>query len=516
MKKLSFLLIIILAFSQICNSQTETKTKQKKTDPTQDAIKAKQKKEKAAEKNLDPKGNMELLNQWGERPANIQRLYLAAWNIFAAKPLNGTYADLADDAKFRQLCKENGIIKLGGPMLGTVSPTGVNVWLRTFLPARVEVKVTIDGSEKSFGPVQSTLETDMSAIVPVTGLKPAMHYSYRVLVDGKPIPIPKNASIITPPDGKQPTKESIAFGTCFHRWGLGNQKQADVIISREPSAMLIYGDIAVQDRDNNAGLHRADYLLRDLFPAWQSLVASVPVYATWDDHDYFDNDLAGIPSGFTKEDKEKVWDVFRHAWNNPSYGFGEKDKGVFLRTRVGPCDIIMTDERYFRTGEKGSFLGDEQMKWLEAQLLDCKGPFIILSNGTMWSDYVSDGKDSWGVNDPEGREKIFNLIEKNHIGGVLLISGDRHGARGFRIPRPSGYNFYEFEAGSLGGRTGPPPTDPKWTTQLYGISGRYAFGEFTFDTTVPDPEVTFRLIGDDASIIYELKLSRSQLTPPGK
>lgn len=36
-----------------------------------------------------------------------------------------------------------------------------------------------------------------------------------------------------------------------------------------------------------------------------------------------------------------------------------------------------------------------------------------------------------------------------------MISGDRHGTRGFRIPRPSGFNFYEFEAGSLGGRTGP-------------------------------------------------------------
>jgi alkaline phosphatase D len=177
----------------------------------------------------------------------------------------------------------------------------------------------------------------------------------------------------------------------------------------------------------------------------------------------------------------------------------------------------MTDERYFRTGQEGSYLGDDQMKWLEAQLLDCKGPFIILANGTMWSDYVSDGKDSWGVFDPKGRERIFNLIEKKRIGGVLLISGDRHGARGFRIPRPSGYNFYEFEAASLGGRTGPAPTNPEWKTQFYGISGKYAFGEFTIDAAVPDPEVTFRLIGsEDGAVIHELKLTRSQLTPRGQ
>jgi len=68
----------------------------------------------------------------------------------------------------------------------------------------------------------------------------------------------------------------------------------------------------------------------------------------------------------------------------------------------------------------------------------------------MWSDYVSGGKDSWGTKDPAGRERIFNFIEENNIKGVLLISGDRHGARGFRIPRPSGYEFYEFEPASLG------------------------------------------------------------------
>ena len=194
-------------------------------------------------------------------------------------------------------------------------------------------------------------------------------------------------------------------------------------------------------------------------------------------------------------------------------GFNDERRGIFQRLRIGPCDVIMVDHRYFRKNQPGSFLGDEQMAWLEQQLLDCKGPFIILSCGTMWSDYVSRGKDSWGKCDPAGRERIFNLIEKNRIGGVLLISGDRHGARGFRIPRPSGFEFYEFEAGSLGGRKGPSVTKPEWTTQLYGIASKYAFGEFSINATLLDPEVTFRLIQDNGTVIYSLTLTRSQLTP---
>lgn len=472
------------------------------------------KKQKVKKQKDELAGNLKLLNQWGEQPATIQSLYTAAFKVLESRH-GATFGDVAADGEVQRLCAAEGIVHLGGPMLGCINSRGASIWIRTLRPARVEVQVSVDGKVRLFGPVKSTPETDLTAIVPVTGLKPATSYPYRVLVDGKAINIPDHAAITTSPSESSPGKVRIAFGTCPHRWGLGNQKQWTLIRRRKPVAMLLGGDIAVQDRNNHLGLHRADYLLRDFFPAWQDFSAVIPVYATWDDHDYFANDRWGIPKGYTLRDKECVCDVFRRAWNNPSYGFGDERRGVFLRTRIGPCDVIMTDERYFRTGEKGSFLGDEQMKWLEAQLLDCKGPFIILSNGTMWTDYVSNGKDSWGVWDPEGRERIFNFIEKHRIGGILLISGDRHGARGFRIPRPSGFSFYEFEAGSLGGRTGPPPTKPEWDTQFYGISGKYAFGEFTIDATVPDPEVTFRLIQDDGTIVHEMKLTRSQLTPPG-
>ena len=52
----------------------------------------------------------------------------------------------------------------------------------------------------------------------------------------------------------------------------------------------------------------------------------------------------------------------------------------------------------------------------------------------MWSGKVSGGKDSWGKFDPAGREEILSLIEQHKIPGLLLISGDRHGTRGSRIP----------------------------------------------------------------------------------
>ena len=64
------------------------------------------------------------------------------------------------------------------------------------------------------------------------------------------------------------------------------------------------------------------------------------------------------------------------------------------------------------------------------------------------------------------------------------MSGDRHGARGFTIPRPSGFAFHEFEAGSLGRVPGPDAMAKDTSIQLFGHhgTGAIAFGEFTFDT----------------------------------
>ncbi len=455
---------------------------------------------------------LEILNLWGEKPEAVNQLYRMIYQSLENNT-EATFASVVENKALQAHCQKHGMTHLGGPMLGCLSADGAKVWVRTLKPAKVEVKMTVDGVEKIYGPVQSSIESDLTAIVSVTGLKPGASAPYKVLIDGKEAAIPKHAAITTPPEGDS-NEFRIAFGTCQHRWGIAYNENSQQIRKHQPLAMLMYGDVAAQDRNNDLGMHRADYAMRDLQPAWQNLVCSTPVYTSWDDHDYFDNDLWGIPKGFTDQDRRGVRKVWTQSWNNPYYGLGDEGGGIFNHTRIGPCDIIMTDNRYFRTKEgKHCFLGSEQMEWLKKTLLACRGQFIILTCGTMWSDVVSKGKDSWGKFDPEAREEIFRFIEDNKIPGVLLLSGDRHGSRVFRIPRPSGHQYYEFEPACLGGRTGPPATDKRWDTQLYGTSGKFAFGEFVFDVSKKDPTVTYQLVEHSGEVLYELTLNRSQLTP---
>ncbi|MCU0782385.1 MAG: alkaline phosphatase D family protein, partial [Akkermansiaceae bacterium] len=294
----------------------------------------------------DLAAGMKLLELWGDQPEPVRRFYQGAFQSLAARR-EATFADLARDADASRLAAA-ALDRLGGPMLGSARPDGASVWVRTLRP-----------------------ESDLTAVVAVTGLKPEGSYAYVTRIDGTPVKTTGPCVLRTPPAGGE-SKARIAFGSCFHRWGLGNPRQAAALCGREPHALLLYGDIAVQDRDNHLGLHRADYLLRDLHPAWQQIAANMPVYATWDDHDYFNNDKWGVPKRYTEADRTAVREVFRQAWCNPAYGFGDGRGGVFFRTRIGPCDVIMLDHRYFREARReggGNLLGAEQMRWLETQLL---------------------------------------------------------------------------------------------------------------------------------------------------
>jgi alkaline phosphatase D len=215
-------------------------------------------------------------------------------------------------------------------------------------------------------------------------------------------------------------------------------------------------------------------------------------------------------------DRNVLRKLWQESWNNPLTTV--EDRGIYFNTVIGDVEVIMLDSRSCRNWQKrkqhDSYLGDAQMQWLLRTLKASSARFIILTSGTMWSDFMSKAKDSWGTWDIQGREEIYNFIEENQIGGVLLLSGDRHGARGFRIERPSGFVLHEFETATLGGAPGPEAFAPDKSAQLFGYAGGLkAFGEFTFDMSQPDPEVTFRLINEEGKTLEKHAFRRSQLTP---
>jgi alkaline phosphatase D len=459
------------------------------------------------------KGTLEvdtrLLDSYGRLPENVRSFYLESRKAFAAN----READFTEPA-IKQAADDHKISLMGGPMLGQLQADGATVWLRSGVSGKMVIRVTKKTGGVAKGFDVSSVTPGVGQRVKLTDLSPNTEYEYTVISVGKSV---AKGAFITAPKEEEKKTFRVALGSCFHKIGLHNPNLVREIRKREPHVMMILGDSAVDDRNNEINMHRADYQLRDVSSAWSQLVSNTPVYASWDDHDYFDNDLNGVPKKFTNADRDAVRAVWHQNWNNPP----AKDdrKGIYFNTRVGPVEIIMLDTRSCRNNQRrnqyGSYLGEPQMAWLKKTLKSSTAPFKIISSGTMWSDYVSNGKDSWGTWDREAREEVFDWIESEKIGGVLLVSGDRHGARAFTVPRPSGFKFHEFETATLGGVSGPAGLVKDCPDQLYGYDGMdfVAFGEFTFDLAREEPNMTFRLIDQSGGIREEHSRTLRQLTP---
>ena len=456
-------------------------------------------------------GNLEidkkLLESYGIMPENIREFYLSARKVFFDNPKTDfTNTNIIEAAR------KHKMPLMGGPMLGNLKEDGVTLWIRPTTTDLLVIKVTKpDGNNIKSYEIKS-VEPGVEQRIIVDGLDSGTEYKYAIYSKKRRF---AEGGFTTTPTSDEKSIFKLAFGSCFHKIGLHNPNLINQILKRKPQAMMVLGDIAVDDRRNRINMHRSDYLLRDVSEPWRNLSANVPLYASWDDHDYFDNDLSGIPEGFTEEDRTAVREVWQQNWNNPK----NVNPVIYFNTHIGPVEVIMLDTRSYREtgrrGEYGSYLGKEQFNWLKETLKNSEAPFKVISSGTMWSDYITNGKDSWGTWDTTAREELFNFIEKENISGVLLVSGDRHGARGFTIPRTSEFSLYEFEAASLGGVPGPDAMAEDTTNQLFGYLGTaaIAFGEFTFNTKEEKPFVIFRLIDEFGNILEEYTLAYRKLTP---
>jgi alkaline phosphatase D len=451
--------------------------------------------------------DIKLLDSYGLSTNNIRQFYRDARSVFSGNP----DADFTN-TRIIESAREHNLPLIGGPMLGKLSKNEVSLWVRPATSDPLVVKVTESGGSDEKTYAKNSVKPGVEHRIVLDGLSSDTDYKYAVYAKNRRIA--EGEFTTAPANGKKGIFR-LAFGSCFHKIGLHNPNLINQILKRNPRAMMLLGDLAVDDRDDRINMHRSDYLLRDVSVPWGKLSANVPLYAAWDDHDYFNNDLAGIPEGFTAADRDAVREVWHQNWNNPE----NEGEGIYFNTRIGPVEVIMLDTRSCRKNDRrhqyGSYLGEEQFNWLKETLKKSEAPFKVISSGTMWSDYISNGKDSWGTWDTEGREELFNFIETENISGVLLISGDRHGARGFTIPRPSGFAFHEFEAASMGGVPGPDALAEDTSNQLFGYHGTdaIAFGEFTFNTRGDKPKVTFRLIDQFGNILEEHILPYSKLTP---
>ncbi|MGC6426421.1 MAG: alkaline phosphatase D family protein [Akkermansiaceae bacterium] len=415
---------------------------------------------------------------------------------------------LSENPQYQEILKKHGVNLLGGPSIGQLTPTSAVVWFRTAQPA----EVMITHGEKSFGPVKTSYQSDLTGTIKLTGLNPFSKISYNLKVDGTAAsPAPEKLAFRTPPEAGARERFSIAFGSCS-RFVPDLEPIWEVIAAQKPLAYFTLGDNVYIDLPKDQQKQRVYYYRRQFHPSYRMLTSSAGVYAIWDDHDFADNDSAGGPHPFKPSWKKKNFDVFSQNWNNPPYAGGKSHPGTFFDFTIGDVHVIMTDGRYYRDFKKGkTMLGPHQKEWLLQTLGASKSKFKILCSGTLWTEKADKkGKDSWqGVS--EERDEIFALIRDQKIPGVFLLAGDRHRHEMFKLQYDVGYPLYEFQTAKV---TNIHTHDAN-KHALFSYNEGNFFGMLDFDFKAADPTVTYRCVTEKGESPKHLifKTSLSELTP---
>jgi alkaline phosphatase D len=418
---------------------------------------------------------------------------------------------LTDSAEFKALAQKHNVELLHGPMLGFVTDTSAKFWVRTANEVPVQVLIRTSGNSKSTissAIAKTNKAKDFTAVIAVRGLKPDTRYYYKLLVDGSIQP--RQWAFRTFPASGAQSQFWIGFGG-----GAGftpqHERMWDTITSHNLLAFLLLGDNVYIDNPTRQAVQQYCYYRRQSRLEFQDFAASTAIYAIWDDHDFTTNDAGGGPEILKPYWKIPVWRTFVNNWNNPYYAGGENQPGCWFDFSIGDVDFFMLDGRYYRTESKvtnPSMLGDVQKMWLFKKLKSSKATFKVLASPVPWSYGAKPGsQDPWQGYKTE-REQIFSFLESNNIEGVILLSADRHRSDIWKIERPEGYDLYEFESSKLTNIH----THKVMPGSLFGYNKKCSFGILQFDTSIPDPQVTYKIISIDNEPIYTFSLKKSQLT----
>ncbi len=429
---------------------------------------------------------------------------------FVAGPRE-VFAPLYETSEYQELKKQYNPRLIHGPMLGCVNSHSARVWVRTADEANVRVVVCEAENAATrieSDTVRTAKENDYTAIVPVNGLKPNTEYTYSVSVDSKSLP--ERWTFCTHPPAGQKARFQVAFGG-----GAGYtpeyERMWNTVSSRDPLAFLFLGDNVYIDHPDQPNVQRYCYYRRQSRPEYRYFTGTRGIYAIWDDHDFVTNDSWGGPEIDEPAWKIPVWRLYKENWNNPSYAGGEDQPGCWFSFSIADVDFFMLDGRYYRTDPKvnhPSMLGPAQKEWLFKELKASTGTFKVLASPVPWSYGSKPGSlDPW-QGYKEEREEIFSFLEENKIEGVILIAADRHRSDLWRIERPNGYDFYEFESSRLSNIH----FHKVMPGSLFGYNEKCSFARLTFDTTQSDPLVTYDIINIDNELIHTFELRRSKLT----
>ena len=257
----------------------------------------------------------------------------------------------------------------------------------------------------------------------LTGLKPDTLYSYS-FVDASGAPLDKEPrSFRTFPAYGKPTSFRFAVGSCARQ---ANSPAFSAIGHQAPRFLVHTGDFHYSNiGENQVEVFRKAYDQHLSSPRLRTMLASVPMMYTWDDHDFGPND-----SNKNSPSREASLQNFRELVPHYPLTVAVDDAGAPVDQvfTIGRVTFILSDLRSQRDPEKLRMMNDAQDAWLRKQLLiarDAGSPLIFWVTSVPWNGRATKA-DRW-QGYPDHRAEIADFIKANGLAGkVVILSGDAH------------------------------------------------------------------------------------------
>jgi hypothetical protein len=251
----------------------------------------------------------------------------------------------------------------------------------------------------------------------VTGLRPATPYEWAVEVDGRRDATRGTGRFTTFSEPGRPASFTVAVSSCA---GTGSSGAVfDAIRAAAPSLYLLTGDAHYGNLESSSPGDFVTVLGRVLrAPSQAALYREVPVAYVWDDHDYGANDAdAGSPS------REAARAAYRRVV--PHYPLPGGNGAIHQAFTVGRVRFVVTDTRSERTST--TMLGAAQLAWLEEELRTGSRThaLVVWVNPDPWIGADDPGADTW-AGYPEERRRIADLVTREGIRNLVMLSGDAH------------------------------------------------------------------------------------------
>ena len=410
-----------------------------------------------------------------------------------------------------------------GPVIGHVDEHSARVWFR---PAQADRHhrawrcgaVASDGRAAAIGEATPDPDHDFTMVFDLDGLLPGTRYE--VEVAGPAVESPHRAFFTTAPPVSVPSRVVLGFGSCA-----ASKPEAiwDRILEEGCEGFVFLGDTPYIDTDRLV-LARERHRAFLAPPEIARLLASMPTWWTWDDHDFGVNDGHGDFHG-----KHVARTAFTEYRANATFGqqldgtpstdrFGG-GRGIHTSFRRGPIEVFLLDPRWFSRTEpswadpdKPTCLGERQWAWLRRSLRESDAPFKVLATGMIWTDKGNAELDDWHTYAHE-RDAIFDFIAKERIPGVVLVGGDIHVSQAMRHRDRVGYDLWHFVTSPLHEKT-IPSLDAPHPDKVFSAAEPNTFLKLTADSTGREPTLRAEWVALDGRRLFETRLSASDLGWP--